>query len=124
MLGDALLANTKLNSFRLDDAIVEVKQEILVLENEEKTIRRQLENMKKMNGNSFWPKPIIHPNAHVNFDSPTFLVIKRCGFCLQGFHCNDIVVISCKHMHHPFWLGELVKVTNKCSICEKKIHPN
>jgi hypothetical protein len=119
VLGGALLADIELDSLRLDDAIIEVKQEILVLEDEEKAIQGQLESMKKRNGNCFWPKPIIHLNAHVNFDSPTFLVIKCCGFCLWGFHCNDIVVISCKHMYHPFCLGELVRVNNKCSICEQ-----
>jgi len=124
MLGDALLANTELNSLRLDDAIAKVKKKKLVLENDEKTTQRQFESMKKMNGNSFWPKPIIHPNAHVNFHSPTFSAIKRCGFCFQGFHCNDIIVTSCKYMYHPFCLGELVRVTNKCSISEQYFHPN
>ncbi len=39
VLGGALLADIELDSLRLDDAIVEVKQEILVLEDEEKTIQ-------------------------------------------------------------------------------------
>ncbi len=38
VLGGALLADIELDSLRLDDAIVEVKQEILVLEDEEKAI--------------------------------------------------------------------------------------
>ncbi len=124
MLGETLLTNIQLDSLRLDDAIDKVKQEILVLKVEEKVILRQLERMKKMSHNSFWPKPIIHPNAHVNYDNPTFLVIKPCGFCLQGFHYNDIVVTSYKHMYHPFYLGELIRVSNKCSICEQFFHPD
>ncbi len=32
-------------------------------------------------------------------------------------------VISCKHIYHPLYLGELVRVTNKCSICEQFFHP-
>jgi len=39
VLGGALLADIELDSLRLDDAIIEVKQEILVLEDEEKTIQ-------------------------------------------------------------------------------------
>jgi hypothetical protein len=38
MLGETLLTNTKLDSLRLDDAIAEVKQKLLVLEVEEKVI--------------------------------------------------------------------------------------
>ncbi len=38
MLREALLANIELDSLRLNDAIIEVKQECLVLEVEEKII--------------------------------------------------------------------------------------
>lgn len=77
-----MFANTKLDSLRLDDAIAKVKREVLVLEDEERAILRQLESMKNMNNSSFWPIPIIHPSGHVNFDNPTYLVIKPCEFCL------------------------------------------
>jgi hypothetical protein len=60
-----------------------------VLEDEEKVIQRQFESMKKMNGNSFWPKPIIHLNAHVNFDSPTFWLSS-----VMGFVCKDSIVMT------------------------------
>ncbi len=96
------MTDTKLDFLRLDDAIIEVNQEILVLEDEEKTIQRQLENMKKMNCNVFWLNPIIHPNVHVNYNSPTFLVIEP-RFCLQRFHYNDIIMTSYKHMYHPLY---------------------
>ncbi len=88
VLGEALLTNIELDSSKLNDAIVEVNQKKLVLKDEKKN-QKQLENMQKMNGNPFWSKPIIHPNAHVNYDSPTFFVIKPYGFYLWGFHCND-----------------------------------
>jgi hypothetical protein len=83
----------------------------------------RLESMQKMNGNSFWPKPIIHPNAHVIYDSATIFVIKPYGFCLWGFHQQKIVMTYYKHTYHPFCLGELAKVNNKCSICEQFFHP-
>jgi hypothetical protein len=38
VLREALLANTELDSLRLNDAIIEVKREILVLKVEEKII--------------------------------------------------------------------------------------
>jgi hypothetical protein len=89
VLGGALLVDIELNSLRLDDAIVEVKQEILVLEDEEKTIQGQLESMKKMNGNCFWPKPIIHLNAmSILIASPFWLSI------VVGFVCGDSIVMT------------------------------
>jgi hypothetical protein len=35
-----------------------------------------------------------------------------------------MVVTSCKHMYHPFCLGELLRSNNKCFLCGKKIHLN
>ncbi len=35
---------------------------------EEKVVERQLEAMRKMGGNPFWPKPILHPSVEENFD--------------------------------------------------------
>ncbi len=57
MLGEALMADTKLDFLRLYNAIVEVKRNFLVLEDEEKTIQKQLESMKKINGNFFGQNP-------------------------------------------------------------------
>ncbi len=52
--------------------------------------QRRLESMKKMNGNSFWSKPIIHPNAHVNSNSPSFWLSN-----VVGFICGDSIVMTC-----------------------------
>ncbi len=50
-----------------------------------------------------------------------YIAIKPCGFCFQGFHCND-VAITCKHSYHPFCLGELLRDNNNCSICRQVLH--
>jgi hypothetical protein len=36
----------------------------------------------------------------------------------------DVAVISCKHMFHPFCLGAMLKQSNKCCICNVKLHPD
>jgi hypothetical protein len=64
---------------------VDFKQKIQLLEVEEKVVERQLEAMRKMEGNSFWPKPILHPSVEENFDRLVYIQIKPCGFVLGVF---------------------------------------
>ncbi len=75
-----------------------------------------------MGGNSFWPKPILHPSVEENFDKLIYIQIKPCGFCVRGFHCNDIVVTSCRHTFHTFCLSEMLKDNNSCSIRGQVLH--
>jgi hypothetical protein len=64
MVGETLVINKEVDFLKLEEAIVEAKHEIIVLEEEEKSIHKQLESMKKVSGFSFWPKPIGHPSVH------------------------------------------------------------
>jgi hypothetical protein len=59
----------------------------------------------------------------LNNKSKTYILVKPCGFCNRGYHCHDIA-ITCKHTLHPFCLGELLKVNNKCFVCAQMFHPN
>jgi hypothetical protein len=52
----------------------------------------------------------------------TYILVKPYGFCNRGYHCHDIVVASCKHTFHPFCLGELLRVNNKCFVCAQVFH--
>ncbi len=61
MVGEALVANTKVDFMMLEEVVTKARRGFLVLEDEAKVIQRQLQNMKKMSGNSFGPKPIITP---------------------------------------------------------------
>ncbi len=51
-----------------------------------------------------------------------YIAIKPYGFCFRVFHCNDVAITSYKHTYYPFYLGELVKENNNCSICEQVLH--
>jgi len=51
--GEATFVNTKVDYLKMEDAIADVKCEVLVLQVEEKTIYRQLEEMKNKSGTSF-----------------------------------------------------------------------
>jgi hypothetical protein len=43
------------------------------LEVEEKVVERELEAMRKMAGNSFWPKPILDPSVEEIFDRLVYI---------------------------------------------------
>jgi hypothetical protein len=58
---------------KLEEAIVEAKREIIVSKEEEKSIHKQLESMKKMSGLSFWPKPIVHPSVHETSENRMYI---------------------------------------------------
>jgi hypothetical protein len=122
MVGEALVANTKVDFMMLEEVVIEARRGFLVLEHEAKVIQRQLQNMKKMSGNSFWPKPIIHPNGQRGNDNLMCIVEKPCGFCFWGFHCNDVAITSCKYTYQPFCLGKLLRENNNCSLCEQVLH--
>ncbi len=79
-------------------------------------------DMKNKNGTSFWPKPIVHPMLDNKFE--TYILDNPCGFCNKGYYCHDIAIAFYKHTFHPFCLGELLKVINKCFICAQVFHPD
>jgi hypothetical protein len=70
-------------------------------------------------GRSFWPKPIVHPIMN---DDSTYITMKPCGFCNRSYHCYDVAMTSCKHTFHLICLGEMLKISNKCSICAQGLH--
>ncbi len=106
--------DTKVDYLKMEDAIVDAKHEVLVLQVEEKIICRQLEEMKNKSGTSFWAKPIVHPMLNNKFE--TYILVNLCGFCNRRYYCHDIAVASCKHTSHLFYLWKLFRVRIKCSI--------
>ncbi len=34
------------------------------------------------------------------------------------------VNVSCKHIFHPFCIGVMLKDSNKCCVCNVKLHPD
>ncbi len=82
VVGETLVVDNEVNFLKLEEAIVEAKREIIVLDEEGKSIHKQLESMKKMNGLSFWPKPILHHSVHETSENPMYINwLKHCGFC-------------------------------------------
>jgi hypothetical protein len=79
--------------------------------------------MKTREGMTFKPKPIMHFEESMDDSRRTFIIVKPCGFCKNGFHCMDVVAF-CKHTFHPFCLGVMLKESNKCCVCNVKIHFN
>jgi len=61
-----------------------------------------MNGMKKGGGMCFWPPPIMHLAKPPDDGLNNFVIIKSCGCCHGWFHCDDIVVMSCKHTFHPF----------------------
>ncbi len=51
-----------------------------------------------------------------------YIVIKPYGFCFRVFHYNDVAIISCKHTYYPFYLGELLRENNNCSVWGQVLH--
>jgi hypothetical protein len=45
--------------------------------------------------------------------------------CLLGFHFNDIIVCSCRHLYHPFCAALHFKDNNKCAnpLCGQVVSP-
>jgi hypothetical protein len=50
VVGEALVVDTEVDYIKLEEVIAKARLEVLVLEDEEKAIQRQLKNMKKMSG--------------------------------------------------------------------------
>jgi poly(A) polymerase Pap1 len=46
--------------------------------------------MKKKNGISFWPQPILHLDVPLEDGGCNVVVIKACGYCNQRYHCGDV----------------------------------
>jgi hypothetical protein len=120
LMGEVAFAKIEMECLKIENFIVATKQEIQLLEVEEKVVEKQHEATKKMGGNSFWPKPILHPS--VNFDRLGYIQIKPSGICDQGFHYNDIIVTFCRHTFHHFCLSKILRDGNSCSICEQVLH--
>jgi hypothetical protein len=125
VVGEALVAYNKVDFLKIENVIVDAKHEIIVLEEEEKSIHKKLESMKKVSGLSFWPKPIVHPSVHETSENPMYIIwLNIVDFCFWGIHCGDVAINFCKHTSHPFVLGELLRDNNICFICEQILPPN
>jgi hypothetical protein len=74
----------------MEKVIIDVNHEVLSLQVKEKIMFRQLEDMKKKCGTSFWPKPTVHHALNGKSNSPTYILFKPCGLCNRGYHYNDI----------------------------------
>jgi hypothetical protein len=50
VVGEALVVDIDFDFMKLEEVITKARCEVLVLEDEEKVVQKQLENMKKMSG--------------------------------------------------------------------------
>ncbi len=65
---------------------------------------------------------MLHPFFFMEINSTPFIVFKACGFCKVGYTYYNISITSCKHTYHPFCLGEMLKIRNKCYVCGELLH--
>jgi hypothetical protein len=65
---------------------------------------------------------MLHPFFLVETNSTPFIVLKACGFCKVGYNYYDISITSYNHTYHPFCLGEMLKIGNKCLVCGELLH--
>jgi hypothetical protein len=70
----------------------------------------------------FKHKPILHSKETTKENGRAFIIVKPCGFCNERFHCMDVVITSCIHTFHPFFLGSMLKDSNKCYVCNVRFH--
>jgi hypothetical protein len=73
LMGEPAFTKIEMECLKIENFIVVAKYEIQLLEVEEKVVERQLEAMRKMGGNSFWRKPILHPSVEENFDRLVYI---------------------------------------------------
>jgi hypothetical protein len=69
-------------------------------------------------------KPNLHFEDVLEDSGKTFVIVKPCEFCNHGFHSMDVAIKSCIHTFYPFCLGAMLKESNKCYVCNVKLHPN
>jgi hypothetical protein len=74
------------------------------------------EKMKNRFDKVFRLKPILHFDDVMENNGRSFIVVKPCGFLIK----TSIVwmLLSCKHTFHPFYLGAMLKSSNKCCVCK------
>jgi hypothetical protein len=70
----------------------------------------------------FKPKPILHYEETTKENGRAFIIVKPYGFCNERFHYIDVVVTSCIHTFHPFFLGAMLKYSNKCYVYNVRLH--
>lgn len=122
--GESIYEEFEVECRKLEELISEVTGEGSRLQRELLSVSTHLEEVKKKSGFSLWPKAILHPPATEIDCKPQYLIVNRCGWCKRGYHCYDIAVASCKHMFHPYCLGEVFKKSQSCVVCEQPIHPD
>jgi hypothetical protein len=85
-------------------------------------IRLQVEKMKIGARMIFKPKLILHFKETIDENGRAFIIVKPCGFCNERFHCMDVAVTFYRHTFCPLHLGAMSKDSNKCCVCNVRLH--
>ena len=86
-------------------------------------VGQYLARLKTGLGDSFSPTLIQRPK---DLENNSLVYIENCPLCGEGFHCNDIVVSSCGHTYHPFYMSSHSSKSNRCiaEFCDEDFNPN
>jgi hypothetical protein len=121
--GEILYKEFQVKIAKLEDVVLEAREELGRLKREVATVGRQIGEMKSSGGIEFQPKSLLHPPSSDILGSDSFLHVRPCGWYRRGYQCFDIAVTSCKHMFHPFCLAEAFRETSTCVVCRTMLHP-
>ncbi len=117
-----MFQDTKLELWKIESNVIEVEREMGEVEMQKDAIHVQFKEMERGGGLSFWPKPFLHPTMPIDSDVHIIILVFPCLFCKRSFNFYDIIV-SCKHVYHPFCLGKAIKKGNKLFVCCEVFHP-
>ena len=77
---------------------------------------------RKGSGFILKPHPLVYPSEPVD-RKPNFIQINPYVCCKGLFPHNDIVVSSCRHLYHPWYVPNYFKLHSKCyeTSCEARM---
>ena len=121
--GENLFQDTEITLWEMESNLRVIKGELQAVERLKEAVQFQLQEMKRGEGVSLWPKPVLNPSSPRLVDLPWQIDVSACAFCGRWYSCMDVVVAPCMHMFHPFCIAELARHSNKCNACDTLFHP-
>jgi hypothetical protein len=82
----------------------------------------EIEKMKAGAGVHCCPKPCLHPHEVEEAAGP--FVLEPCAFCNRWYNSYDVVMASCRHFYHPFYITKLAESQNSCVTYKEVFAPS
>jgi hypothetical protein len=85
-------------------------------------VANEIEKMKVGTGVHCCPKPCLHPHKVEEAAGP--FVLEPCAFYNRWYNSYDVVMASCRHFYHPFYITKLAESQNSCVTCKEVFAPS